>query len=102
MHRTIACSLAIASLVLLSVHAPAQEPARKPPNVLLILIDDLGWTDLHCQGNERLQTPHIDRLAKQGVRFTDAYAASPVCSPVRAAIMTGMAPSTPGTRAPRV
>lgn len=63
------------------------------PNIVLIMIDDLGWTDLHCQGNKRLDTPHIDRLAKQGMRFTDAYAAAPVCSPTRAAIMTGLSPA---------
>ena len=56
----------------------AAEPAK--PNVLLIMIDDMGWMDLRCQGNERLHTPNIDRLASQGMRFTDAYAAAPVCS----------------------
>jgi len=71
----------------------AGQPPRRPPNILLILIDDLGWMDLRCQGNNRLDTPHVDRLARQGVRFTDAYAAAPVCSPVRAAIMTGLAPA---------
>lgn len=63
------------------------------PNVLLIMADDLGWSDLHCQGNAALDTPHIDRLARQGTRFTDAYAAAPVCSPVRAALMTGRSPA---------
>jgi arylsulfatase A-like enzyme len=57
------------------------------------MIDDLGWTDLHCQGNNRLETPNIDRLALQGMRFTDGYAAAPVCSPTRAAIMTGQSPA---------
>jgi arylsulfatase A-like enzyme len=63
------------------------------PNVVVILIDDLGWMDLGCQGNERVDTPHVDRLASQGMRFTDAYAAAPVCSPTRAAILTGRAPA---------
>ncbi len=58
--------------------------ARKQTNIVLIMIDDLGWMDLHCQGNERLDTPNIDKLASQGMRFTDAYAAAPVCSPTRA------------------
>ena len=66
------------------------------PNIILIMIDDLGWMDLHCQGNERLDTPNIDRLASQGMRFTDAYAAAPVCSPTRAAIMTGQSPARLG------
>ena len=60
------------------------------------MIDDLGWMDLHCQGNNRLDTPNIDRLAKQGMRFTDAYAAAPVCSPTRAANMTGLSPARLG------
>ncbi|QDU27085.1 Arylsulfatase [Anatilimnocola aggregata] len=64
-----------------------------PPNVVLIMVDDLGWMDLHCQGNERLNTPRIDALAKQGIRFTNAYAASPVCSPTRGAMITGLAPA---------
>ena len=63
------------------------------PNVLLVLVDDLGWMDLHCQGNERLDTPHVDRLARDGMRFTRAYAAAPVCSPTRAAILTGKSPA---------
>ncbi|MBP89750.1 MAG: N-acetylgalactosamine-6-sulfatase [Planctomycetaceae bacterium] len=57
------------------------------------MIDDLGWMDLACQGNKLVETPNIDRLASQGIRFTDAYAAAPVCSPTRAAIMTGKAPA---------
>ncbi len=62
-------------------------------NVVLFLIDDLGWKDLGCQGSGYYQTPHIDRLAEDGVRFTDAYAACAVCTPTRAAIMTGKYPA---------
>ena len=65
----------------------------KQPNILYIMIDDLGWMDLHCQGNPDYYTPNIDRLATQGVRFTNAYAAAPVCSPTRAAAMTGLSPA---------
>lgn len=65
----------------------------KPPNILLILIDDLGWMDLACQGNPNLTTPRIDAFAQQGMRFTNAYAAAPVCSPTRAAILTGQSPA---------
>ena len=72
--------------------AQVEEPARRP-NVLMIMIDDLGWTDLHIQGNEKLETPMLDHFASQGMRFTDSYAAAPVCSPTRAAIMTGMSPA---------
>ncbi len=63
------------------------------PHIVLIMADDLGWRDLHCQGNPVLQTPHLDALAKDGVRFTNAYAAAPVCSPTRAALITGLAPA---------
>ena len=81
------------------VEAPAPgndrpELGSEPPaNVLMIMIDDLGWTDLRVQGNELLDTPVLDRLAAEGMRFTDAYAAAPVCSPTRAAIMTGRSPA---------
>jgi arylsulfatase A-like enzyme len=71
---------------------PQGRPER-PPNVLMIMIDDLGWTDLHVQGNDRLETPVIDQLAAEGMRFTDNYAASPVCSPTRAAVITGQSPA---------
>lgn len=69
------------------------ESDQQPPNIIVILIDDLGWMDLHCQGNEAVETPHLDRLASQGMRFTNAYAAAPVCSPSRAAILTGRSPA---------
>lgn len=67
--------------------------AQKRPHILFIMIDDLGWMDLACQGNRLVETPHLDRLTKQGIRFTNNYAAAPVCSPTRAAIMTGKAPA---------
>ncbi|MHC4692077.1 MAG: sulfatase [Planctomycetota bacterium] len=70
--------------------------SKKRTNIILIMIDDLGWMDLHCQGNDRLDTPNIDRLASQGMRFTDAYSAAPVCSPTRSAIMTGQSPARLG------
>ena len=62
-------------------------------NVVFFLIDDLGWKDLGCYGSDYYQTPNIDRLANEGMRFTDGYAACNVCSPTRAAIMTGRYPA---------
>ena len=62
------------------------------PNIILINCDDLGYGDLGCYGSIRNRTPHIDRLAQEGMRFTDFYMASPVCSPSRAAMMTGCYP----------
>lgn len=63
--------------------------ADERPNVLLILADDLGWSDLGCYGGKRFDTPHLDRLSSQGVRFTQAYAAAPICSASRASLLTG-------------
>ncbi|MFT5524995.1 MAG: arylsulfatase A [Pirellulaceae bacterium] len=71
----------------------AQNPAAIKPNIVMIMIDDLGWMDLACQGNKLVETPNIDRFAGQGMRFTSNYSAAPVCSPTRAAVMTGMAPA---------
>jgi len=94
--RLNACFLGILALLawhgLLSptVYA-ADAPAR--PNVIVILVDDMGWTDLGCYGSDLFQTPNIDRLAKDGLRFTNAYAACTVCSPTRAAMMTGKYPA---------
>ena len=68
-------------------------PKTGKPNILLILTDDLGWRDLSCYGSDFYETPNIDRLASQGMRFTDAYAAATVCSPTRAAVLTGKAPA---------
>jgi arylsulfatase A len=64
-----------------------------PPNVVLFLVDDLGWGDLGCQGSDYYKTPNIDRLAADGIRFTDAYAACAVCSPTRASVLTGKYPA---------
>jgi len=66
------------------------------PNILFILIDDLGWMDLSCYGSSFYETPHLDGLAREGMRFTDAYAACPVCSPTRGSILTGKYPATLG------
>jgi arylsulfatase A-like enzyme len=66
------------------------------PNIILILIDDMGWKDIACSGSEFYETPHIDRLAARGMIFTQAYASCPVCSPTRASIMTGKYPATVG------
>ncbi len=63
------------------------------PNIVVIMADDLGWQDTHCYGNSKLETPALDQLAAEGLRFTNAYAASPVCTPTRAAMMTGQAPA---------
>lgn len=66
------------------------------PNIILIMVDDLGWTDLSCYGSRYYETTHIDQLASEGILFTNAYASASICSPTRAAIMTGKAPARTG------
>lgn len=66
---------------------------QRRPNIVVFLIDDMGWGDLGCYGDTVHETPNIDQLARDGVRFTNAYAGAPVCSPSRAAILTGQAPA---------
>jgi len=66
------------------------------PNIIFIFIDDLGWRDLGCYGSTYYETPNLDRLASEGVRFADAYAACPVCSPSRASVLTGRYPARVG------
>ncbi|MSU41616.1 MAG: N-acetylgalactosamine 6-sulfate sulfatase (GALNS) [Pedosphaera sp.] len=81
--------VAVVFCVCLSLTAAAQ----RAPNIVLILMDDLGWADLGCYGSSFYKTPNLDKLAKDGMRFTDAYAACPVCSPTRASLMTGKYPA---------
>jgi len=91
------------ALVLLSAAtacstAPGAASTRPPrlPNIVFVLVDDLGWADLGCYGSTYYETPNLDRLASQGMRFTGAYAACAVCSPTRAAVMTGRYPARVG------
>jgi arylsulfatase A-like enzyme len=85
MHRLYVTGLAFFSVAALS--------AATRPNIVFVLADDLGWTDLACFGSSFYETPNLDRLAAQGMRFTDAYAACTVCSPSRASILTGQSPA---------
>ncbi|MDE0110307.1 MAG: sulfatase [Bryobacterales bacterium] len=85
----------LACIGLVAMFQPAAMPAQ-PPNIVLILVDDLGWADLSCYGNRYIDTPHIDRLASRGVRFTDAYSAAPVCAPTRVSLLTGQHPARIG------
>ncbi len=71
----------------------AAEAPKARPNIIVILSDDLGWADLSCYGSTFHESPHLDKLAAQGMRFTQAYSSSPYCSPSRAAIMTGRYPA---------
>jgi uncharacterized sulfatase len=68
------------------------ESTFSKPNIIVILIDDMGWNDLSCFGNQAIQTPHIDRLAQEGIAFTQFHVAMPICSPSRCGILTGQYP----------
>lgn len=92
----------ITALWLVPLAAPHAAGAAAPvkPNILFIMADDLGWRDLGCFGSEFYQTPNLDRLAVRGVRFTQAYAANPLCSPTRSSVLTGLWPARTGITAP--
>ena len=77
--------------------ALSQNPRQdRPPNFVIVLCDDLGYGDLACFGNKTIRTPNLDRFAGEGIRFTDCYAAAPVCSPSRAGMLTGRTPNRLG------
>ncbi len=84
---------AIAAILGCLVYTTQCAETSKPPNIVFILCDDLGINDLHCYGRQDHHTPNLDRLAQQGMRFTSAYCAQPICSPSRAAILTGKTPA---------
>lgn len=87
--------LAVAIVTAVATAAPSSRP-----NIVFILADDLGWRDTTVYGSTFYETPNIDRLARRGMRFTQAYAAAPICSPTRASIMTGLYPARLGITTP--
>lgn len=92
-------SLAGILVVLCGHFASAARPTdNRPPNVVFVLVDDLGWADLGYTGSSVYETPNVDRLAAEAAVFTHAYSGGPVCSPGRAALMTGKIP--PGRASP--
>lgn len=93
MNRARAVLFPLLSAGLCSLVSAAPAAARQRPKFGFIMIDDFGWSDIRPQGNELFVTPNLERLARQGTRFTDFYAAAPVCSPTRAACITGLAPA---------
>ena len=81
---------------LAAMGATAAAPVRRPPNVVVVLADDLGYGDLGVQGSNLIATPNLDRLARQGVRMTDFYASANICTPSRAGLQTGRYPIRTG------
>jgi arylsulfatase A-like enzyme len=91
--------LFLGAIAFIGSHAQAGEPkyaAEKPPNFVIILADDQGYADVGCYGASDLETPHLDQMAREGMRFTDFYVAQPVCSASRAALLTGCYPNRIG------
>lgn len=86
MNKPLLIFLAVTSLLV-------TQSTNGKPNIILFLADDLGWTGLSCFGSDFYETPHLDKLAEKGMKFTDAYSGCTVCSPSRAAIMTGLTPA---------
>lgn len=93
MKKSFIHSAIYALLLLCFSFASINVQAQQKPNVIFIFIDDMGFSDLSCFGNKEMQTPNIDKLAKQGIKFTNYYDNSPVCSPSRVAAITGTYPS---------
>src|SRR6185437_107266 len=94
--NAVICLTTILLLVGNAACGRAADGEKTPPgrlNVVVILADDLGWADLSCYGSKYHKTPNLDRLAARGMRFTDAYAAAAICSPTRAALLTGKYPA---------
>src|SRR5687768_18022424 len=85
----------VAAFVIGLSHAALARDGK--PNVVFILADDLGWTDVACNGSKYYETPNIDRLAAEGLRFTSGYTCGPNCAPTRAALMTGQYGPRTGT-----
>ncbi len=86
----LAAAMAGGAALTLGERVPVRAAARRKPNIIFVLADDLGYGDLGCYGQERIQTPHIDRMAAEGMRFTDCYAGCTVCAPSRSVLMTGL------------
>ena len=86
----------IATLLITAGLSPLLAEEIKPPNIIVILCDDLGYGDLECYGHPHIKTPELNRMAKEGIRFTDFYSAAPVCSPSRVGLLTGRSPNRAG------
>ena len=98
MQALLAVALALTATGLLPQDAPdpVESPKVERPNIVFVFVDDQGYYDLGCYGATEVETPHIDRMASEGTRFTDYYAAAPICSPSRAGLLTGCYPRRVG------
>src|SRR6476659_3508863 len=97
----LSCVMSRLLITLLVLLAPVPQLFARQPNVVIILADDLGWSDTTLYGTTKYyQTPNVERLAKRGMTFTRAYSASPLCSPTRSALLTGLSPARTGITTP--
>jgi arylsulfatase A-like enzyme len=98
--RKMNIALVLTALIIFSFHVGAFSKNAKSdeekPNVILIMADDLGWGDVGFNGNKKIITPHLDKMSASGIRFTNFYAAAPLCSPTRASVLTGRSPFRQG------
>lgn len=86
----------LTACLLVVIEAPRTDARERPPNILVILVDDLRWDDLGCSGHPFSKTPNIDRIASEGARFLNAFSTTPLCSPSRASLLTGLYPHAHG------
>ena len=82
--------LGIFPLFAMAEQKQSTKSVQRPPNIILILADDLGYGEIGCYGQKWIETPNIDRLAKQGIKFTQFYSGQTVCAPSRCSLLTGM------------
>ena len=90
--RNFVLNLSLFILFLSSNVLSASSQKALPPNIIMVFVDDMGWGDFSCFGNKDVQTPHVDGLSQEGIRFYNFYVNSPICSPSRVAISTGQYP----------
>lgn len=88
--RCLSITVVLVSVLVVTSSVPCEDVSRPRPNVIVVLVDDLRWDEIACAGHPFVQTPNIDRIAAQGVRFRNAFCTTPLCSPVRASLLTGL------------
>ena len=94
--KSIAIIVVTVTLLLSLTETGTAQPQQSKPNIVVVLCDDLGYGDLECYGHPHIKTPHLNKFASEGIRFTNFYSAAPVCSPSRVGLLTGRSPNRAG------